>query len=212
MTSCRICSSTTIRQLHPDKKYHHCEQCDFIFLDQTHIISRAEERTRYLQHNNTMENAGYVQMFQDFIVNALEPQFSSSKTILDFGCGPNPVFAQILKQQSKQVDYYDPYFYPSQEYLNRQYDIITMTEAIEHIQYPLKTLALLKARLKPLGLLSVMTRLHRGVSSFGNWWYRSDNTHISFFSVKTAKFLSKELDMTFLRTDSDKFFCLQKRD
>jgi len=181
-------------------------------MDRTFLISESEEKERYLQHNNTMENAGYVQMFQNFILNALEPQYSSCQSILDFGCGPNPVFAKIMKNAGKQVDYYDPYFFPSKEYLHGQYDMITITEAIEHIRYPLKVLPLLRDRLKPAGLLSIMTRLHQGISSFDDWWYRKDNTHISFFSLNTAMFLATQLQMAFLRTDSNRYFCLQKKD
>jgi len=192
-----------------DKIYHHCEQCDFVFIDSSHLISEEEERKRYLEHNNTMENTGYVNMFLTFITNALQPHYSEAKKILDYGCGPNPVFAQIMRNQGKDVAVYDPFFSPSNAYLRKRYDIITLTEVLEHIQHPLLTLQPLITRLSRDGLLAIMTRIHPGVDAFEKWWYRMDNTHISFYSLKTAQFLAKQLGVRMVKTDGERFFCLQ---
>ncbi len=207
--SCRLCGSTDTDRLDLDRVYHHCRQCDFIFTDETHLISKEEEKKRYLQHNNTLANTGYVAMFEAFITHALEPAFSRVQTVLDFGCGPNPVFAQIMKNHGKSVDVYDPFFFPSDEYLSRRYDLITLTEVIEHIRYPLDALKMLISRLSDSGMLAVMTKFHSGVTDFDAWWYRKDNTHISFFSQKTVQRLAKELDRVVVQTDNSSFFCLQ---
>lgn len=208
-TSCRLCRSSDTCRVDLDRGYHHCLQCDFIFLDEIQLISKEEEKQRYLQHNNTLANTGYVAMFEAFITNALEPAFSKVQTVLDFGCGPNPVFAQIMKKHGKSVDVYDPFFSPSDDYLNRCYDLITLTEVIEHIQYPLDALRTLNSCLKDTGILAVMTKFHHGIDDFKTWWYRKDNTHISFFSQKTVQWLAKELDRVVVQTDNSSFFCLQ---
>ncbi|MFW6263865.1 MAG: class I SAM-dependent methyltransferase [Thermotogota bacterium] len=208
-TLCLLCGSTNTVTLTLDKVYHHCENCDFIFMNPSHLIGEVEEKTRYLQHNNTMNNTGYVNMFHDFITNALEPKFAASEKILDFGCGPNPVFAQIMKDQGKKADVYDPFFFPNKIYQQKKYDIITLTEVLEHIQRPLSTLRPLITRLSADGLLAIMTRIHPGADAFEKWWYRMDNTHISFYSLKTAKALAKSLDMRMVKTDGERFFCLQ---
>ena len=207
---CKLCGSTKTKELELDKHYHHCVQCDFIFMDECDHLEEHEEHQRYLQHNNTIENSGYVRMFQTFISNALQPEYSSSKKILDYGSGPNPVFAQIMRMQGKAVDIYDPFFSPSTDYLHKQYDIITLTEVIEHIQFPLKNLQPLKNCLKPYGLLAIMTRIHPGIDRFDKWWYRQDNTHISFFSNKTTEIFATSLNMRITKTDGERFFCLQK--
>lgn len=209
-TTCRLCGSTNVEQIKLDKTYYHCQECDFIFMDDCYLLEETEERQRYLQHNNTIENTGYVKMFQTFIDNALEPNYATAEMILDYGSGPNPVFAQIMRRQGKAVDIYDPYFSPLTEYLHRQYDMITLTEVIEHIQFPLNNLQPLKDCLMPNGLLAIMTRIHPGIANFEKWWYRKDNTHISFFSLKTAQVLATLLDMRITKTDGERFFCLQK--
>ena len=99
-------------------------------MDESNLLKTNEERQRYLEHNNTIENTGYVKMFETFIDNALQPKFTAADKILDYGSGPNPVFAQIMRRQGKVVDIYDPYFSPLTEYLHRQYDMITLTEVI----------------------------------------------------------------------------------
>jgi hypothetical protein len=179
-------------------------------MDECDLLEENEERQRYLQHNNTIKSTGYVKMFQTFIDNALQPKYATSDTILDYGSGPSPVFAQIMRNQGKKVDIYDPYFSSSTDYLHRQYDMITLTEVIEHIQFPLENLQPLKDCLTPNGLLAIMTRLHPGVDDFEKWWYRKDNTHISFYSLKTAQVLATALGMRFTKTDGERFFCLQK--
>ena len=208
--TCRLCGSTNLEMIPLDKAYHHCRACDFIFMDECDLLEKNEERQRYLQHNNTIDNVGYVRMFQTFIDNALQPDYSSSNRILDYGSGPNPVFAQIMRMQGKIVDIYDPFFSPSTEFLHRQYEMITLTEVIEHIQHPIENLKPLKNCLNPNGLLAIMTRIHPGVDNFEKWWYRNDNTHISFYSLKTAQVLATLLGMRFTKTDGERFFCLQK--
>ncbi|MEA1883711.1 MAG: class I SAM-dependent methyltransferase [Thermotogota bacterium] len=209
--TCGLCGSSKLESIQLDKPYHHCQRCDFIFMDDCNLLEENEERQRYLQHNNTIENTGYVKMFQTFIDNALQPKFAAADTILDYGSGPNPVFAQIMRRQGKAVDIYDPYFSPSIEYLHRQYDMITLTEVIEHIQYPIENLKPLKDCLTPNGLLAIMTRIHPGINQFEKWWYRKDNTHISFYSLKTAQVLATALGMSITKTDGERFFCLQNK-
>lgn len=209
-TRCRLCSSEKTSVLELDKRYHHCEACDFIFLDASHVIEPDQERQRYLQHNNTMENKGYVEMFTRFINEALEPEYATARDILDFGCGHNPVFMQIMKNMGKRVDCYDPFFFPERSFTNRQYDIIASTEVFEHIAYPLEVINELKESLNAQGLLAIMTRLHPGVNGFNGWWYRMDNTHISFYSEKTLKVLPEITGLTLHGSDLKRYFVLMK--
>ncbi len=209
-TRCRLCSCEKTSLLELDKRYHHCEECDFIFMDASHIVEIAQERQRYLQHNNSMENTGYVQMFTRFINDALEPEFETAQDILDFGCGHAPVFMEIMKNMGKNVDYYDPFFFPDRYFTNRGYDIITSTEVFEHIAYPLEVIYDLRECLNSQGILAIMTRLHPGIQAFEDWWYRMDDTHISFYSEKTLKVLPKISGMKLLRSDLNRYFLLMK--
>ncbi|MBU0686785.1 MAG: class I SAM-dependent methyltransferase [Candidatus Margulisbacteria bacterium] len=201
---CKICSgeAKTIYDCQFDINYYCCPSCDFIFIDELKIISPEKEKESYSLHNNTPDNEGYVNMFRDFIEKSVAPYQKRIKTALDFGCGPGPVLAALLKEKGFQVDIYDKYFAPEKVYQNKKYDLITATEVMEHLKDPLKTLKLLKEHLNTNGILAIMTLFHpQDEEKFKDWWYRRDLTHISFYTPKTFEFIAKQLGMKVLMSD-----------
>ena len=89
MLSCKICSNRArpIYDGQYDHNYYHCDHCDYIFLDESKIISPDQEKKEYSFHQNSPENEGYVKMFHEFIAKAIAPHKSKIKTALDFGSG-----------------------------------------------------------------------------------------------------------------------------
>jgi SAM-dependent methyltransferase len=210
---CKICSSITERIENIKKSiiYYKCKKCDFIFIDEESIYSPEKEELRYLKHNNTLSNPGYVEMFENFIEKYIVCYNNKIKSILDFGCGSVPVLAKLLKDRGFIVDIYDKYFFPEKEYLNKRYDLIVLSEVIEHLKNPLKELKHLKGFLNKDGKFIIMTLFHTGnKNEFLKWWYKEDFTHISFFSQKTFKYLTKLLNMKLLMIDNKKICILQK--
>ena len=209
---CRVCGT----QSHPfadrqqNRSYHQCPMCDYIFLDPDHRLSETDERQRYTQHNNTLDNPGYVKMFTDFIDTGLTPFLSGARTVLDFGCGPGPVLAHLLRERGMSVDLYDTYFYPDTGYTHKRYDIITMTEVIEHLADPAGTLRNLSSLLSSGGVIAIMTHFYNGnIDTFLNWWYRLDNTHIGFFSHRTFRVLADRCGCDVIFTDKRKICILR---
>ena len=144
------------------------------------------EKRLYCNHNNSFANEGYVRMFRKFIDDFIEPYSGEMKTALDFGSGPGPVLATLLREHGMDVDIYDVYFSPEKSYENKTYDLITCTEVLEHLKDPLPTLRLLVDHLNSQGILAVTTMFHPGVGEeFQNWWYRRDRTHICFYTNRT---------------------------
>jgi len=90
MTACKICSQDTRTIFDPqyDHNYYYCNNCEFVFLDESKIVRPDQEKKEYSFHQNSMENEGYVQMFREFINKAIEPYKSQISTALDFGAGP----------------------------------------------------------------------------------------------------------------------------
>lgn len=190
---CPLCRSTdeTVPawvKARPDVRYAHCQVCDLIFLDAHFYLGSEEEKTRYAKHNNTIENQGT--MFVPVIESLRD--LSKSARILDFGCGPQPVLAQMLKQQGYDVSYFDPFFFPDQNIFKQTFDAITCTEALEHFFSPRAELERLLSLLDPGGRLIVMTGMHQGKNMFLNWWYAKDPTHVCFFSWKTFAFIAQQ--------------------
>lgn len=206
---CKICneSVTIIDDIELNKKFFYCKHCELVFLDEQFYVSRENEKKQYNQHNNSLENEGYVNMFEEYLDFTLEKQ--SIKTALDFGSGPTPVLAQLLKRRNLHVDCYDKFYQPQKIYENKQYDLITSTEVFEHLQNPKEVLNLLKMHLKPNGIIAIMTLFHTNKQEdFLKWWYRRDPTHITFFTPKTFEVLAYECGLKVLKHDNKRVIIL----
>ncbi len=193
MIKCKICGNDTISYEHPKSHilFHECKNCEFIFKDEKHYISELDEIRNYDLHNNSIEDVGYVNYLTDFIESAVMPFIKQGK-VLDYGSGPNPVLAQILKTTYKfDVDIYDLYYATDKVYENKTYDLITSTEVVEHIGTPLEAFDLFQKHLKSNGILSIMTLFHpKNRDLFFDWHYIREVTHISFFTPKTLRVIA----------------------
>jgi len=198
LISCKLCSTSTkkIYDTQYDHNYYYCGNCDFIFLEADKIIHPDQEKKEYSFHQNSIENEGYVKMFQEFIKKAIMPHKQNMTTALDFGSGPGPVLAELLRKEGFRTDIYDKYFSPKKVYTNKKYDLITATEVFEHLKDPVAILKLLKSHLNKNGVLAVMTLFHpKDIEQFKKWWYRRDSTHIAFYTPKTFEYMASLFKM-----------------
>ncbi len=196
---CHICENTNL-ELFTDKKtnsnYFSCKNCGYIFIDPDKIPTIEKEKERYLKHNNAEENSGYVEMFEEFIEAGIEPHNRGIKTALDFGCGPTPVLQKILESKGIKTDIYDPFFFPEKIYANKKYDLITCTEVFEHLYNPMAIMELFAAHLKNNGIIAIMTMFHpNDKAKFLDWWYKRDETHISFFNHHTLEYMASRFGL-----------------
>lgn len=175
-------------------------------------MSLEEEHKHYAKHNNSIENEGYVAMFQDFMQKTLLKAKDGTKNVLEFGSGPGPVLSELLRREGFEVDIYDKFFAPKKVYEDKLYDAITSTEVIEHISDPLSIMQFFNAHLKVGGHLCLMTQFHSNIiDEFLKWWYCRDLTHISFFRVETFEELAKRTGFEVEYSDSVKVIYLHKR-
>jgi len=209
---CKICNSKTssFRVIKSNKLYHKCINCDFIWLDDNFIVSNQIEMERYNLHENTIENTGYVNFFKNFINFAVTPYKEQVKTILDYGCGTEPVLAELLKNEGYKVNYYDLYFHKN-EYKNKNYDMVLSTEVIEHTKSPLKIIKDLLSVITNDGILAIMTLFTPPKEQdFNTWWYKDDITHISFFTENTFKIICSLLECKIISSNNKNIIVLQK--
>jgi len=201
---CPLCRADNRDTLHASSPsgggYLRCNTCDLIYVTFDGILSPAEEQSRYLTHDNTHENAGYVDMLTRFIERAVTPHISTGKA-LEFGCGPGPVLADLLEARGFSVSLYDPYFAPDPGPLDCTYDIVTSTEVLEHVTDARSLWDRLRQLVKPGGYLAFTTRFHPGADAFAEWWYRRDPTHIRFYSRNTIRWAAAEYDWDLLLLD-----------
>ncbi|MBU0573063.1 MAG: class I SAM-dependent methyltransferase [Candidatus Margulisbacteria bacterium] len=205
MPPCKVCSTGT----RAVADYHWCDSCDFISLDESKIVSAEREKKEYSFHQNSLENEGYVNMFRDFIDRAIRPCKPQITTALDFGSGPGPVLAELLRREGFETDIYDKYFSPDKVYFNKKYDLITATEVFEHLRDPLATMKLLKDHLNEGGVLAIMTLFHpNDEEEFLKWWYIRDATHIAFYMPRTLERMALECGMRVQYCDGKRFMSL----
>ncbi|WP_031517881.1 class I SAM-dependent methyltransferase [Desulfofalx alkaliphila] len=205
---CWLCKATALPIAEGRPAYYQCPSCDLIFIDQNYILSQDEEKERYLFHDNSLDNKGYVSMFKSFIDKAVTPYAGGVKKGLDFGCGPGPVLSKLLSDRGIEMEHYDPYFYNNVKFDGKEYHLITATEVFEHLRRPDQVLHFLKKHLAPEGILAVMTLFH-GNSDFTSWWYKLDPTHICFYSHKTFHWIAEHYNFSILYLDSKNICVLQ---
>jgi len=211
--NCKICNFGTkaFDDLELQKHFYACPNCHCIALDPRYYLSLEKENSLYDNHQNSLENEGYVKMFEDFL-DYFWNDLTCKEKALDFGSGPTPVLAELLRRREVQVDYYDKFYQPIQCFENQTYDLITSTEVFEHLDDPVTTLSLLSQHLNPKGVIALMTLFHTNDEAFFlKWWYRRDPTHIMFYTPKTLEVLAQKCGLEVLKTDGKRIGILQKR-
>ena len=212
-TSCKICSSET-REIHQQTfgVYHVCDHCGFISKDKCDQISEQDQLTIYNSHQNSIDDPVYVEYFDRFLNESVFPYMGNEKKGLDFGSGPSPVLAQLLSDTyGYDMDIYDLFYSPQKSYLNKTYDLITVTEVVEHLENPLDYFALFREHLNENGVLAIMTHFHNNNDEdFLHWHYIRDRSHISFYNYRTFEVIAEKLHLKILTTDHKKFITFEK--
>ncbi len=127
--------------------------------------------------------------------------------VLDYGCGPEPVLAELMRRNGFECYIYDPYFFP--ELPENPCDLVISTEVFEHFRDVRAELHKIRSLLAPAGYLAVMTAFHDEIESFENWWYISDPTHICFFSVRTFEWIAEEFGFKIVYNNFKNFIILR---
>lgn len=180
------------------RRYLECPRCRLVFLDSAQRLGREEERARYEAHDNRPDDPGY-RAFLARLADPLLARLPPGAEGLDFGSGPGPTLSALLEERGFPTAIYDPFFAPDPMALERSYDFITCTETIEHLFHPREELARLSSRLRPGGLLAIMTEVLRDEIDFSEWWYRRDPTHVAFYRDETFAWIGRTFEWSFER-------------
>jgi 2-polyprenyl-3-methyl-5-hydroxy-6-metoxy-1,4-benzoquinol methylase len=172
--------------------YWRCGYCEARFLDPAHRMTAAEERRHYLTHQNDPADPGY-RRFLSKLSDPLLKRLAPGLRGLDFGCGPGPALAAMLREAGQMMAVYDPFFAPDPDVLTRRYDFITCTEVMEHLHDPADVFDTLNGLLRPGGWLAVMTTFQTEDSRFAQWRYRREPTHVVFYREATLRKIAAEL-------------------
>jgi hypothetical protein len=186
--NCPLCGSATLRAFAPS--YLRCAECELTFLEPAQRPSPEAEKARYDEHRNDPSDAGY----REFLAQLAEPLAAAVPTGshgLDFGSGPVPVLAMMLRAAGLRVSIYDPYYAPDIGALGGRYDFIACSEVAEHLFHPGAEFERLGGLLRPGGVMGVMTEPLEDEVAFERWHYRRDPTHVCFYRPATMEWLGR---------------------
>lgn len=201
--NCILCGNKTEHfNIWRKNEYLKCSGCSSILLNPNNYINEIQEKKRYEEHNNDVEDKRY-QEFVSPIVHGVLKDYNKNHRGLDFGSGTGPVISKLLKDKAYNIKEYDPFFanYPSK--LKEKYDYIVVCEVIEHFHQPLKEFQLLKSLLNPGGTIYIMTSIYSGDIDFLSWSYKNDITHVFFYHRDALEWIENNLGFSSLEISGD---------
>lgn len=201
MSVCPLCSASNTT-LHDTlqhgqlagREFWLCLRCQLIHVPRAFQLSPLAEKAIYDLHENSPNDAGY-RRFLARLFDPISTHLAPGNCGLDFGCGPEPVLAQMFSAAGFPCATYDIFYAKHPERLQQSYDFIVSTEVFEHLAAPMQIFAQLLTSLKPNGLLGIMTQRWDTQSRFKQWTYRHDPTHICFFSEHTFTWLAQKFGL-----------------
>lgn len=183
---CPLCGGFETLPFHSDKRrtFERCQACQLVHVPPRYYLDSSAERAEYDKHQNFFQDLGY-RKFLSRLSEPLLKRLPKRAQGLDFGCGPGPALAHMLREAGCTVDLYDVFYEPDPVVLTKSYDFICATEVAEHLHCPGAVFDQLWDLLLPGGYLGLMTKLVRDETAFASWHYKNDPTHVCFFSRET---------------------------
>jgi len=197
---CIICDNITepFTDTQMGVETYHCTHCAVIFKDPKIHENFTTQKQRYDLHENSADDAGYRNYFQQFLDFVL-PQMKTPVTALDFGCGRSTLLCDMLAEQGIASEAYDPIYHPDMAYKNKQYDLITSVEVFEHLHDPMAVFKALISHLKPGGTLAIRTEFsYSQKEAYLQWYYRRDPTHVVFFTPRTFETMCERVGVRYV--------------
>lgn len=201
---CPLCTSCEVLPFHKDRarEFWRCRICWLIFVPCEYHLCTSDEKAHYDQHENSPDDSGY----RNFLGRLFEPvnaRLASGSSGLDFGSGPGPTLSIMFNEAGHDVAIYDPFYSPDRTPLIREYDFVTASEVVEHFGNPGEDLQRLWSSVRPGGLLGIMTKQVVDETSFSDWHYKNDPTHVSFFSSETFQWIAADWSAELTVVDRD---------
>lgn len=193
VSDCRLCrASGALRDFArlEGHQYWRCDVCGATLLDPAHFPEPAAEHTHYQTHHNAPGDPGY-RRFLSRLAEPLMARLPRGSAGLDYGAGPGPALAAMLREAGHRVALWDPVFHPDPAPLEQQFDFVACTETVEHFHHPAHEFDRLFGLVRPGGWLAVMTCFQTDDARFAGWRYRKDPTHVIFYRADTLRHLAR---------------------
>ncbi|MCB0033457.1 MAG: class I SAM-dependent methyltransferase [Anaerolineales bacterium] len=190
---CPLCHTADHEEMYRDHRrpYRHCPHCNLVFVPPAYFLTAEAEKTQYDFHQNSPTDKRYRQ-FLNRLFEPMQAQLPQQSFGLDFGSGPGPTLSVMFEEAGHTMALYDRFYAPNTAVFEQQYDFITASEVVEHLQRPWEELSRLWDCLKIGGTLGLMTKLFIDAEAFKTWHYKNDPTHVCFFSRRTFQWLAEQ--------------------
>lgn len=186
---CLFCQSENLNRIIEDN--YRCLNCHVIFKSENIHLNPKEEEQRYQFHENDADDNHYFN-FLIKLIQPIEGELAKIKSHLDFGSGKSSVFEKYFKDRGIESTCYDLYFFPNQESLNKQYDLVTCSEVVEHFNNPAIDWKTLVSTVKVNGILAIMTNFYLENNDYIKWWYKNDPTHVIFYTLESLNYIEQK--------------------
>ncbi len=197
------------------RSFLRCPCCTLVFQASGCLPGPEEEKARYEAHHNDPAQKGYKKWLEAFASRAMA-FWDGKGSILDFGSGPRPVLANLLRARGYKVFHYDPFFSPRWPVEGEPFHLILLCEVLEHITRPVETLKRLYSRAGQGGLMALQTLFlpkeerPGGCEAFARWWYRQDITHIRFYNPSSLMAMAEASGWRLAEEDASSFALFEK--
>lgn len=174
-----------------EEEYFDCQNCRLVFLAPAYFPDREREYSHYLTHENDPADSRY-RRFLSRLADPLVAKLAPGMKGLDYGSGPGPTLSLMLDEAGFPTRIYDPFFAPDTAVLAQDYDFVTCSETAEHFHRPAEEIARFRRLLRRGGWLGIMTMLLEPGTSFADWWYRREPTHVCFYRRETMCWIAEQ--------------------
>lgn len=193
---CPLCGGPNNELFHEDSRrpYFRCAECQLVFVSQTDRLPPDEEKMRYDLHENDPNDTGY-RAFLNRLCTPMLKKMTPGMRGIDYGCGPGPTLSSMFEAAQFPCAIYDPFYAHDAAVLEKKYEFLSCSEAMEHFYNPLDEFERFLKLVKPGGLIGIMTQLVTEKESFAHWHYITDETHVCFFSEATFRWLAEKYQL-----------------
>ncbi|MBN1241427.1 MAG: methyltransferase domain-containing protein [Spirochaetales bacterium] len=175
-------------------EWFRCPVCGHVRVERGAVPDAQTAEARYRLHRNDPADSGYRRFLASFVDRAVAPFAPPPARVLDFGSGPEPALALILRERGYRAEAWDPIFAPERRALAGRFALIAVHEVLEHVPYPYRLLSALARKLEVGGSIALRTRFPpERREDFGRWWYKEDPTHVGFFGPRAFAALAERL-------------------
>lgn len=212
--------------------YQECRCCKSIATVKESFETKDSQKRRYEQHHNSLSDDGYRAFLENFIQPVLkEINHIHCEKIIDYGSGPEPALCELLRIYANEgtvlpalceIRGWDPFFAPDTPFFETGADLATCLEVAEHFEKPLEDMKKLACAVHSGGYVAIGTMLIPegcfsecdGVApdAFKKWWYRSDSTHVAFYTLEGLIRCAENAGLEFIKAVTDRAFLFRKRD